>query len=600
MELKQQVECLGDTLTKMPAKSAIGSYLSWLENQIEENKACELFKEIYEPIIKETELEKEKKENLPFLTIVTRTQGKRPEMLRETLLSLVGQEDGDFELILIGHKLDSKQKENVEQIISEQPEMLRRKIRFIELDHGNRTTPLNVGFAHANGRYVAVLDDDDIVMDHWVSSFHQAAEENNGKILHAYVFEQKWETVCTTGGREALRAVDAPKATHCMNFDPLRQTRENNCPLIGLAFPVYYFHKMGFIFDETLTTTEDWEYLMRLAPIAGVADIEEATSIYRLWTNAENSATLHNQDEWQKNYLQIQNKIMDAPVFVPAGNRKSVSQETLQLISDLWPYRTPRICGCTLYLNHGDGFNPNDTATAIAQFNGRDFDVRFDLTDDKASNLKEIRFDVSEEGMFVLQNCFALAEYQDGSAGSFTIDQCRTNGAKSGNKICFLKGDPWMVWSVPQDKILSSVRFVGETHVNMTDEMVYAACRNIGSAEFQLFYSTNKMQFSEAQSVKMDVPLGRFSITFPIACDQPLTALRLDPGEAAGCVINELSISLNNSGEMLCKKPDTNGLQTGSMFTFNQADPQIIWKVSGQKISSVTISGVFAYDYERR
>ena len=103
-----------------------------------------------------------------FLSIIMRTQGKRKLELEEALLSVYGQCDQDYELLLMGHNLDDEGKENVDKIIDETPKDLRDKIRYIDVIGGTRTTPLIRGFEEARGQYVAILDDDDIVFDNWV------------------------------------------------------------------------------------------------------------------------------------------------------------------------------------------------------------------------------------------------------------------------------------------------------------------------------------------------------------------------------------------------------------------------------------------------
>jgi len=102
----------------------------------------------------------------------------------------------------------------------------------------------------------------------------------------------------------------------------LAQFEDNHCPLMSIAFPAEYFQKYGFIFDETLTTAEDWDYMMRLAPIAGVTDILEPTAIYRWWENSDNSAALHSNEEWFSNLKYIQQKHTSVPVILPAGQKK--------------------------------------------------------------------------------------------------------------------------------------------------------------------------------------------------------------------------------------------------------------------------------------
>lgn len=291
MGIQEELHRLTNNFHDLPQYSSLYQYILWLNDLAE--KKDPLFQEQYLPIIQDER--KKPKDKRPFLTVVTRTQGKRPEMLRETLLSLAGQSDEDFELILVGHRLEEDARIVVQKIVDEQPAFLRSRIRLIEVDHGDRATPLNVGFAHAHGEYIAVLDDDDLVFDNWVEVFHESATENYGKIIHAYAVTQEWMTLA---GESALRASSSFGTRYCTDFEMISQLTSNHCPLMSLAFPSYYFQELGIIFDEELTTTEDWDYLMRLSFLAGVADSRITTSIYRLWVNAENSQTLHNRDEW--------------------------------------------------------------------------------------------------------------------------------------------------------------------------------------------------------------------------------------------------------------------------------------------------------------
>lgn len=316
--MQTELKKLAENASGFLPDTALYKYIAWLNEQLENRE--EKFEKEYLPIIEQEECSDLKK--APFLSVITRTQGKRPEMLRETLLSLSGQSDSDFELLLIGHKLDAEKKAVVQKILDEQPLSFRKKIRFIELDYGTRTTPLNIGFAYARGNYAAVLDDDDVVLDNWVESFHQAAQDKPGTIIHAYVLTQKWMTVASGENRLGLCAAAAFGAECCVDFELLRQLDYNMCPLMGLAFPTYYFRKLGMIFDEKLTTTEDWDYFMRLSFLAGVTDIDHPTSVYRLWENAQNSQTEHTRAEWDKNRDTIQEKYLNMPILIPAGSAK--------------------------------------------------------------------------------------------------------------------------------------------------------------------------------------------------------------------------------------------------------------------------------------
>lgn len=322
MNLQAECSRLSVNLDHFPTETSAAKYIQWLNGLLEHRD--ERYLKEYLPII-EANAKRDRTKD-PFLTIITRTQGNRPEMLREALLSLVAQSDEDFELILVGHKVSPEQDAELRQIIAEQPPSLQSKIRYLTLAHGNRTTPINFGFAHAHGKYAAVLDDDDIVFDHYVESFHKAAEQGYGSLLHAYVLSQPWKILETDHGL-ALYSAGAPCDYYCHDFNMAHQFEDNFCPLMGIAFPTVYFQQYGIIFDEGCVVREDWDYIMRLASLVGVTDIPEPTAIYRSWQNTENSSAVHDTRVWDDNYTMLTEKFRQMPVLIPAGMEKYYKQE---------------------------------------------------------------------------------------------------------------------------------------------------------------------------------------------------------------------------------------------------------------------------------
>jgi SAM-dependent methyltransferase len=255
-----------------------------------------------------------------FLSVVTRTQGRRLDTLRDALLCLSAQTDQDFEIVVVGHRLDQERILGLERVIEDTHAGIRSRISLVRVDHGGRTTPLNVGFAHARGDYVAILDDDDFVFANWVEGFKKLAERHPGKILRTGCVVQTFEPVQTHEGRRSVRAVSGFERRYPLEFDLFEHLIENHTPPVSLAFPRSVFADLNFRFDETLTTTEDWDFLMRAVAICGVAGDQETTAVYRQWSKSESSLTVHDSEEWRANHHQIWRKLDATHFILPEGS----------------------------------------------------------------------------------------------------------------------------------------------------------------------------------------------------------------------------------------------------------------------------------------
>lgn len=272
-------------------------------------------------------MEKSIGKEVPFLSVITRTQGRRPSTLRDVLLSLAAQTCDDFELIVVGHKLTPESRLLVERLIEDTPQYLRDRIRLLLVERGNRTAPLNDGFEAATGRYVAILDDDDLPMAHWVETFKDLAKTEPGCVLRAVAVKQECDEVITSSALVAApRAIGGFSKEYPSRFNWLEHLRVNQTPPIALAFPRTAFADLNIRFDETLTTTEDWDFLMRVVAVCGAASSPAVTCIYRWWKGAESSRSVHSQEEWRSNHQRIFEKMDGSPMLIPAGITRQIRE----------------------------------------------------------------------------------------------------------------------------------------------------------------------------------------------------------------------------------------------------------------------------------
>ena len=274
----------------------------------------------------------------PFLTVLTRTQGRRPDTLRDAFACLTSQTCHDFEVLVVGHHLDPEKRALVDTVISELPGWMHDKVRFVECNRGNRTAPLNDGFAAARGRYVAILDDDDLVFAHWVETFAELGRANAGMVLRSRAVIQDYGAAHPQDATITNVAAGSPRCEFPEYFDLLEHLRMNHTPPVALAFPRAAFTDLGLRFDETLTTTEDWDYLLSVAFRCGVASSPDITGIWRQWLDRESSRTVHALEEWQRNHYRIFDKQDAEPIILPAGSAlklRSLLDEIDQLKSTI-------------------------------------------------------------------------------------------------------------------------------------------------------------------------------------------------------------------------------------------------------------------------
>ncbi|WP_310527749.1 glycosyltransferase family A protein, partial [Nocardioides sp.] len=169
-----------------------------------------------------------------FLTVVTRTQGRRPHLLAEVLTGLSEQTDRDFEVLLVRHRTAPDAAARVDDLVALQPEWM--SIRVLDVADAGRSAPLNAGFAAARGRYVAIHDDDDLALPAWVATFKALATEHAGQVLRAAAVRQHVVAVEVDGEVHAQQQGDLDRPWPA-TFSFLDHLIVNSTPPISLAFP---------------------------------------------------------------------------------------------------------------------------------------------------------------------------------------------------------------------------------------------------------------------------------------------------------------------------------------------------------------------------
>lgn len=254
-----------------------------------------------------------------FLTVVMRTQGRRVPCLVEALESLAGQVDRDFEVLVVRHRTSEEQSASVDAVVARLPAWLRDRTRILDVERPGRSSPLNDGFAAARGRYVAILDDDDLALPNWVAAFAALESGHRGKVLRTVAVRQPVRAEVGPDGPMAV--VDGPSdRIWPETFSFIDHLLVNSTPPVSVAFPVTVFRDAGEQFDEALDTVEDWDFLMRAVGRVGIATSPEEGSVYRWWVGDEGSRAEHSQVEWQRNEDAVRRKLDARELILPPGS----------------------------------------------------------------------------------------------------------------------------------------------------------------------------------------------------------------------------------------------------------------------------------------
>lgn len=252
----------------------------------------------------------------PFLSVLVRTQGRRPA-LAEALDSLVQQDVPDFEVLVLAHRTTASERSFVDRCVREEGKRrLRGRTRVIDVNEPGRAAPLNRGLELAAGRYAAVLDDDDFALPTWVSTFANSERDAGGRIIRSAALVQDVDAADV--GRPEARSEPAEEFPR--TFDLVDHLRTNYTPNFSVAFPRQVYRTLGLRFDETLTTTEDWDFLVRAAALVGVHSVPVASAVYRRSVCSDSSASLHDADEWASNAASVRAKFARIPLVLGAGS----------------------------------------------------------------------------------------------------------------------------------------------------------------------------------------------------------------------------------------------------------------------------------------
>jgi SAM-dependent methyltransferase len=256
-----------------------------------------------------------------FCSVVVRTQGARSSLI-DALVSLAAQIDRDIEVKLMVHHDDPGVYRDVVALVEMFEPAFAACVEVVHVVGGGRSRPLNEALRRVEGRYLAILDDDDVVTAHWIESFRAAAQAGPGTVVRAPCLVQ-WTEQGT--GLAEITPVSGFEDPYPPTFDYLDHVRRNRSPSCCYAVPLGAVRALDIWFDEELEVCEDWKFLMQVAAWTGVTDVDlevrpaAVTSIYRRSRDGGGADGAVESERWGRDKQAVALALAEGPALVPAG-----------------------------------------------------------------------------------------------------------------------------------------------------------------------------------------------------------------------------------------------------------------------------------------
>jgi hypothetical protein len=262
----------------------------------------------------------------PFMTVITRTMGRRASLV-DTLTCLAAQTDDDFEVRLMINTPDTADRRRVDEILDAFHPSFRERVHLHTSEGAHRVTPLNEGLELAQGRYVTVLDDDDLVVADWVERFRGAADEHEGVVIRCRAVDQRVDAL---GDDIVATATSGFLLSYRETFDLASHLSGGQTPQGSVCFPMHALTTMRIRFDEAMIVCEDLDFLLRVAGVCGVVDTRTFGMVYRRWNDDHSSMHSVAADVWEDALRRIVERLDDEPLLMPPGSAQRLFQAAVQ------------------------------------------------------------------------------------------------------------------------------------------------------------------------------------------------------------------------------------------------------------------------------
>jgi glycosyltransferase involved in cell wall biosynthesis len=266
----------------------------------------------------------------PLVSVIIPTKD-RPEMLTQAIQSVLNQTFTELEIIIVNDG-----GVDVQSVISR----LNTKGNIVYKKHDralDRSAARNTGIRAACGKYIAYLDDDDNYYPNHIETLVKFLENSEYKIAYTDAVMAQQEK---QNGEYVTINRSVP---YSLDFDKDKILVSNCTPNLCLMHEKSCLDEVG-LFDETLSTHEDWDLIIRLSRNFDIAHIKETTCEFTQRNDGTNTSS-HNRADFTRTreiifnryrqYAEANPTILDAQKEAFIAEAKELAQQVQNLQSQV-------------------------------------------------------------------------------------------------------------------------------------------------------------------------------------------------------------------------------------------------------------------------
>jgi len=215
----------------------------------------------------------EQLDEMPLVTIVTRTYRNRTEFLRQAIISVRNQTYPNVELVVV-----EDGGETMKELVAEFQQQPGHPIRFYGMDKVGRSVTGNHGLEMAKGTYCMFLDDDDLLFSDHVEVLIGALAKDHESVA-AYSLAMEVGTITGADGRYTETSHETPSYFK-QEYDYNVLLDHNFIPIQSLLFKrELYLQRGGF--ETDMSNLEDWNLWLRYGFGNKFTYVAKTTSLFR-------------------------------------------------------------------------------------------------------------------------------------------------------------------------------------------------------------------------------------------------------------------------------------------------------------------------------